>query len=105
VPLGGGADKINVFESGPPVDAQIGQVLSEKPGTFAEQKNRDQGQDNDGHNRVTAEEGFDRIFRGETTAAGGRISAKKRGNWGGDFHLETMRTRFERGKLISVTIL
>src|SRR5256714_14409391 len=47
---------IDVFETGLPVEPQVRQVLPEEPESFPEKEDRDQGEDDNGDERVPAEE-------------------------------------------------
>ena len=58
-----GADDVDVFQAGPAIKPQIGQILAEKSKAFSKKKNRDQRQNDDRDERVTAEKGLDRRFR------------------------------------------
>ena len=64
-----GPDEIHVLEPGLPVDPQALAVLGKETEALPEQKNRDQRQHHDGHNRIATEKGLDRIVQGQPEQA------------------------------------
>ena len=57
-----GANDIDVFETSLAIEAKVGQVLTKESETFAEKENRDQGEDDDGDQRVAAEKRLDALL-------------------------------------------
>ena len=76
--LRNGANDIDVFETGLPIEAKVGQVLSEESETFAEKKNRDQREDDDGDERVAAEESLIALFERRLSPPRWRPSRSRR---------------------------
>ena len=92
--LGGNrANDIDVFEAGLAVETKVRQVLAEESEAFAEKENGDQGEDDDGDERVAAEEGLDALFDGRLRPA--RCGARRDESAGiGDaFHAERPQSR------------
>src|SRR5207237_8715043 len=52
---------IDVFEAGAAIQPDVAQILSEKPETFAEKKDSDEPENNNGDERVTPEKGLNKI--------------------------------------------
>jgi hypothetical protein len=61
VGIGGVTHDIDVFEAGVAIQPDVAQILSEKSETFAEKKDSDEPENNNGDERVTPEEGLDEI--------------------------------------------
>ncbi len=57
-----GPDDVHVFHSSGAVDPQVAQVLADETEAFAAKEDRDQGEDDDRHDRVPAEEILDRLL-------------------------------------------
>ncbi len=64
------ADEIDVFEAGLAVDGEVVLVLPEEGGTLAEQEKGDERQDDDGDERVAAEEALDALVQRQPEEAG-----------------------------------
>ena len=75
--LGLRSNDIDILEAGGAIEPQAAQVFAEKTETFAEEENRDQGEDDDRDDRVAAEEIFDRSLD-QAPAAAARLLARLR---------------------------
>ena len=98
--LGLCSNDVDVFEAGGAIEAQVAQVFPEKTETFAEQENRDQSEDHDRDDRVTAEEILNRALD-QTSAAVTRLfpgcgSRNRRGN----LHARGCKRAGKRAKLL-----
>ena len=99
-------DDVDVFEPGLPIKPKVRQVLPEESKTFAKEKNRDQGEDDDGDERVAAEERLDALFDGSLDAAGFRSGRDENAGIGDAFHAAAhSRNRPPSGNLFSVTFV
>ena len=77
---------VDVFESSLAIESDIGQVLSEKSEAFAEKKNGDEREDDDGDESVAAEEKLDRLVGRNITRACGVLRGKARRQFGNGVH-------------------
>ena len=68
---------IDVFETGAAIQPDVAQILSEKPETFAEEKDGDEPKNDDGDERVAPKKGFDKIV-GTPAANGPRGDYRRR---------------------------
>src|SRR5437016_8642795 len=59
--VGGVTHDIDVFEPGAAIQPDVTQILPEKPETFAEKKDGDEPENDNGDERVAAEKGLDEI--------------------------------------------
>ena len=72
---------IDVFETGPTIKADVGQILPEKSETFAEKKDCDEPENNNGDERVAPKKALDEIVC--APAASRQRDCHRR--WGGNF--------------------
>jgi hypothetical protein len=76
------AHDVDVFETGTAIQPDVAQILPEKPETFAEKKDGDERQDDNGDERVAPKKGLDEIvgapaanrYRGDYRGRGDNLS-------------------------------
>ena len=96
--LGLGSNDVDVFEAGGAIKPEVAQVFPEKTEAFAEQENRDQGEDDDRDDRVAAEEILNRALDQTPAAVLLVLPCCGSQNWRGNLHRERMQRTGKRAK-------
>src|SRR4029077_11341385 len=99
------ADDVDVLQAGVTIESQVAEVLTEKAEAFAKKKNRDQRQNDDRDQRVTAEECLDGSFSGYATTPRDTSFRQNRHRWGSRIHITRMRIATGSSNRLNVTIL
>ncbi len=86
------AHDVDVFETGAAIQPDVAQILPEKPETFAEKKDGDERQNDNGDERVAAEKGLDEIVG---APAANRYRGDDRGR-GDDFSHPSIMAPWQR---------